>query len=204
MIFEMPFGKGKKWLNYGGVADRVIGGWQISSIAHYQSGAPISILSARGTFNRGGRSAGNPAVSTLSREDISKLFGIRKMADGRVFYIDPSVTDPATGRAVGADNQGNTAGFAGQAFFHPNAGEIGTLQRLQFDGPSQVSWDFGVIKRTRIKENVNFEIRADFFNFLNHPLFFVGDYNIDSTQFGRITGLNFGARVMQVAGRFSF
>lgn len=204
MIFEMPFGKGKKWLNYGGVADRFLGGWQVSSIVHYQSGAPISIISGRGTFNRGGRSGGNPAVSSLTREEISKLFGIRKQADGRVYYIDPSVIDPATGRAVGPDNQGNTAGFNGQVFFHPNAGEIGTLQRLQFDGPSQASWDFGVIKRTRITETKNFEIRADFFNFLNHPLFFVGDYNVDSTTFGRITGLNFGARVVQVSGRFSF
>ncbi|MFN8002647.1 MAG: TonB-dependent receptor [Acidobacteriota bacterium] len=202
-IFELPFGQGKKWLNYGGLTERLVGGWQISSIAHYQSGAPISIISGRGTFNRGGRSGGNPAVSSLTREQIKDLFGIRKQADGRVFYIDPKVTD-TNGRASGADNLSNTASFAGQVFFHPSAGQIGTLQRLQFDGPSQVSWDFGVIKRTRIKENMNLEIRGDFFNFLNHPLFFVGDYNIDSQTFGRITGLNFGPRVVQLSGRFSF
>lgn len=203
-IFELPFGQGKKWLNFGSIADRIIGGWQVSSIVHYQSGAPISIISGRGTFNRGGRSGGNPAVSTLTRDQIKDLFGIRKLPDGRVFYIDPAVIDPATGRAVGADNLNNTAAFSGQVFFHPNAGQIGTLQRLQFDGPSQVSWDFGVIKRTRIREKMNLEIRADFFNFLNHPLFFVGDYNVDSANFGRITGLNFGARVTQVSGRFTF
>ncbi|MFN0107343.1 MAG: TonB-dependent receptor domain-containing protein [Blastocatellia bacterium] len=204
VIFEMPFGKGKKFLNGAGkFADRVIGGWQVNSIVHAQSGAPISIISGRGTFNRAGRSGGNPAFSSLTREQISNLFGIRKLPDGRVFYIDPAVTDP-NGRAVGADNLGNTAGFAGQVFFHPSAGQIGTLQRLQFDGPSQTSWDFGILKRTRISETKNLEIRADFFNFLNHPLFFVGDSNIDGTQFGRITGLNFGPRVVQVSGRFSF
>src|SRR5262249_30018990 len=126
--------------------------------------------------------------------------------DGRVFYIDPKVTDPSTGRAVGADSLNNAAGFAGQVFFHPTAGNIGSLERLQFDGPSQTSWDFSVIKRTRIggDNNRNLEFRADFFNFLNHPLFFVGDYAVDSATFGRTTSLNFGPRVVQLALKLNF
>jgi hypothetical protein len=202
-IYELPFGAGKRYLSGGGVLDRVVGGWQIGSIIHAQSGAPISITSNRQTFNVTGLGT-NRANSTLTREQIKNLFGIRKLADGRVFYIDPAVTDPATGRAVGPDNVGNTAGFSGQVFFNPNAGEIGQLQLLQFDGPSQTSWDFSVIKRTRISETKNIEFRADLFNFLNHPLFFVGDYDINSATFGRITQLNFGARVTQLALKFNF
>ncbi len=102
------------------------------------------------------------------------------------------------------DNLNNEAGFSGQAFFHPTAGTIGSLQRLQFDGPSQTQWDFGIIKRTAIREDTNFELRADFLNFLNHPLFYVGDYTVDSSTFGRITGLNFGPRVIQVAMKLNF
>ena len=205
VIYELPFGNGKKLLNGGNkVLERVVGGWQVSSIIHAQSGAPISILSGRGTFNRGGRSGGNPVDSTLTSSQIRDLFGIIKQADGRVFYINPKVTDPATGRAVGADSLTNAAAFSGQVFFHPTAGNIGTLERLQFDGPSQTSWDFGVIKRTRIRENKNLEFRADFFNFLNHPLFFVGDSSVDSTSFGRITSLNFGPRVVQLALKLNF
>lgn len=204
LIYEMPFGAGKKFLNRNGVLDRVVGGWQLSSIVHYQSGAPISILSARGTFNRTGLAGTNPANSSLSASQIKNLFGIVKQADGRVYYINPSVIDSTTGRGVGADNVGNTASFTGQVFFNPNPGEIGQLQRLQFDGPSQTSWDFSVIKRTRIKETKNLEFRADLFNFLNHPLFFVGDQNVNSTTFGRITSLNFGARVVQLALKLNF
>jgi hypothetical protein len=206
LIYELPVGKGRRfWGGAGSIADRVVGGWQVSSIVHYQSGAPISLLSARGTFNRAGRSGGNPAVSTLTKDQIKDLFGIQKLADGRVFYVDPKVTDPTNNnRAVGVDNVGNTAAFSGQVFFHPSAGQLGSLQRLQFDGPSQASWDFGVIKRIRIKESSNAEFRADFFNFLNHPLFFVGDQNIDSPTFGRITGLNFGPRVVQLALKVNF
>ncbi len=204
LIVELPFGHGKKFLgNTNGVVDRIIGGWQVSSIFHYQSGAPISLLSNRATFSNTGS---NPAVSSLNRDQIRDLFGIRKQADGKVYYIDPKVIDPNTGFAVSPDNVGNTAGFSGQVFFHPSAGNVGTLQRLQFDGPSQTSWDFGAIKRVRLdsENNKNLEFRADFFNFLNHPLFFVGDYNVSSSQFGRITGLNFGPRVLQLALKLNF
>ncbi len=204
MIYEIPFGAGKPWLSGSGALDKVVGGWQIGSIVHFQSGAPISLLSARGTFNRVGVSAGNPASSSLSPEEIKNLFGIRKQADGRVYYIDPKVIDATTGRAVGVDNVSNTASFSGQVFFNPSAGQIGALQRLQFDGPSQTQWDFSVIKRTRITESTNFEIRFDLFNVLNHPLFFVGDTNVNSTTFGRITNLNFPGRIVQIAGKFNF
>lgn len=204
IIYELPFGAGKKFLGRGGVLDKFVGGWQVTSIIHAQSGAPISLLSGRGTFNRGGRSGGNPADSSLSPSQIRDLFGIRKLPDGRVFYIDPAIIDPATGRAVGPDAAGNAASFNGQVFFNPNAGTIGSLQRLQFDGPSQTSWDFGIIKRTRITESKNVELRVDFFNFLNHPLFFVGDQNVNGATFGRITQLNFGPRVVQAAMKFNF
>ena len=126
------------------------------------------------------------------------------MGDGRVFYIDPAVMDSNTGRAVGADSLDNAADFAGQVVFNPVAGAIGQMQRLQFDGPSQFSWDFSLSKRTRITENTNFEIRADFFNFLNHPTFYVGDTNVNNSQFGRITSTNVAPRVIQVAGRLNF
>ena len=204
VIYELPFGNGKRFLSSGKALDRLVGGWQVNTIVHAQSGAPISILSGRGTFNRGGRSGGNPVNSTLTSDQIKDLFGIFKQPDGRVFYIDPKVIDPSTGRGVGPDNLNNTAGFNGQVFFHPTGGDIGALQRLQFDGPSQTRWDFSVIKRTRIFEDKNLEFRADFFNLLNHPLFFVGDYSVNDTTFGRITSLNFGARVTQLALKLNF
>ena len=201
IIYEMPFGIGKRFLGRGGVLDKFVGGWQVSSIVHFQSGAPISLTSSRQTFNIYGT---NRANTSLTKEQVKNLFGIRKLADGRVFYIDPAVTDSATGRAVGPDNVGNTAGFSGQVFFNPNAGQIGQQQLLQFDGPSQTVWDFSIVKRTRISESKNVELRADLFNFLNHPLFFVGDYDINSATFGRITGLNWNQRLVQVSLKFNF
>jgi hypothetical protein len=203
-VSELPFGPGKRFLNERSFLSYLLGGWVVSSIIHWQSGAPFSILSGRGTFNRGGRSAGNPADSSLTRDQLAALFKVRKLPDGRVFYIDPSVTDPNTGLAVGPDNLNYTAGFAGQVFFNPVAGTLGSLQRLQFDGPAQFAWDVSVMKRTVIREALNVEFRAEFFNFLNHPSFSVGDTNINSSQFGRITSTSQNSRVVQLALRLSF
>jgi hypothetical protein len=39
---------------------------------------------------------------------------------------------------------------------------------------------------------------------MNTPVFFFGDQSVNSAQFGRITGVNVGARVVQISGRLNF
>ena len=212
VVYELPFGKGKRFLDREGIADRLAGGWRVSSIFHWQSGAPFSILSARGTVNRGGRSTKNTAVSSLSRDQIQGLLGIRRQPDGTVYFIDPKVLD-TTGRAVGADNVDNVAGFPDQVFFNPAAGELGNQQLLQFDGPVQARWDLALIKRTRLTGRFDSELRIDVFNVPNHPYFFVDDelsssasmtWNINSTEFGKVQELNQTPRVVQMSLRINF
>jgi hypothetical protein len=40
--YELPVGKGKKFLNQGGVVDQVLGGWHIGGIVTFRSGFPFS------------------------------------------------------------------------------------------------------------------------------------------------------------------
>ena len=90
----------------------LLGGWQIGTIVDLQSGSPVTIFSGRGTFNRAGRSncgtqaSCNTADQPLSVDEIKKLIGVFKQPDGTIYWIDPKVIDPATGRAVGPDNLG--------------------------------------------------------------------------------------------------
>jgi hypothetical protein len=42
-IFELPFGKGKKYASSGGWSDYVIGGWMIASVTTWQSGFPLNV-----------------------------------------------------------------------------------------------------------------------------------------------------------------
>jgi hypothetical protein len=188
-IWELPFGEGRRYLDKGGVVNALAGGWQLSGIAHWQSGIPFSILAARGTFNRTGRSGGNMAVTSLTREEIQALIGIYKQPDGRLYFIDPKVIDPATGRGVGTDSLGNGATFPGQVFFNPAAGEIGTLQRLSLDAPSIFQLDLSLAKRHKIGGRYSAEFKIEAFNVFNSPIFDYADTDINSTSFGRITQL---------------
>ena len=47
----------------------------------------------------------------------------------------------------------------------------GNLGRNSLSGPTFKEWDFAVYKTTNITERVNLQLRADIFNFLNHPNF---------------------------------
>jgi hypothetical protein len=207
-IYELPFGEGRKWLNDSRFLDTIFGGWQVSGILAWQSGSPLTIYSGRGTFNRAGRSgcAGtgcNTAFSTMSDEEIRKLLGFYEQ-NNNLYWIDPKVIDPNTGRAVGADNLTNAAGFAGQVFFNPVAGEVGNLEILTFDGPPQFRIDLALSKRVRLWDRYRLEFKGEAFNLTNTPSWFRGDMDINSTTFGRITSVNVGARVVQVSARFEF
>jgi hypothetical protein len=196
-VVELPFGRGRRWLTRNRWLDLVAGGWQLGGVVHWQSGAPISILAQRGTFNRTARSFHQTAVSSLDTRAVQKLIGMRDV-NGIVYWIDPSVIDPNTGRAVGPDTASNAPGFAGQVFFNPGPGEVGTLGLLAFDGPAQFQMDLSISKRVPVWRGMGLKVRADVFNVLNTVNFYVADDDINSTSFGRVTATSTAPRTAQV------
>jgi len=42
-LYELPFGKGKPLLNREGVVNKLVGGWEVSGIMQYASGAPLQL-----------------------------------------------------------------------------------------------------------------------------------------------------------------
>jgi len=52
-LLELPFGKGKKYLNYGGPVDWILGGWQTNGILAAQTGLPFSPVLQTSTTNTG-------------------------------------------------------------------------------------------------------------------------------------------------------
>jgi hypothetical protein len=102
--------------------------------------------------------------------------------DGPVFV--PASIKGADGRAVSPDGDPN---FTGQVFSNPDPGNIGALQRRMFSGPWTFNLDMGVLKTTKITERQSLEFRMETTNAPNHPQFLVGDQNINSVEFGKIT-----------------
>lgn len=119
-IYQLPIGKGKMFLDRGGIVDRIFGGWELSGLVQWASGAPISFLDPRGTLNRDARSGRQTAVSNLSPDEIRALMGIFE-ENGNIYWINPSILlqtfNPATGRYNSTASSGfGTAPFEGQVF----------------------------------------------------------------------------------------
>ncbi|MDP9171185.1 MAG: hypothetical protein M3N54_11250, partial [Acidobacteriota bacterium] len=186
-VIPLPFGKGQKFT--GGRLSPIIGGWAFSGFVQVQSGPPVSILSARGTLNRSARSASNTVDTTATLGTLQAATGVFRTGTD-LYFINPANIDPVN--HTGAAPDGN-APFAGQLFFNPQAGSIGSLQRRDLNGPWFANYDTSLAKDTKIREKLSLQFRADFFNVFNHPNFFVGDQNINSSSFGKITSMFYAA-----------
>lgn len=212
-VAELPFGRGKRFLSdAGGVIDRLVGGFQLTTILRYGTGRPITITDARGTLNRGARSGRQTPDSSLSRNEIQNLFGDFEL-NGQRYFINPSVlsiTQNADGSFTSlATNGPGQDPFAGQVFFNVAPGRTGGVNRAIINGPKLFTMDAGLLKNIRLSEGTRLILRAEAFNVLNHANFRLPlTIDINSSTFGQLfpTDLspNYEARRLQFAIRFEF
>ena len=122
----------------------------------------------------------------------------------------PNLALPADTIMTGNINQwANPAGFS-----LPAPGTLGNLQRDFLAGPGVVNLDYAVMKETTIKEQVRLQIRAEFFNLLNHANFalpiataFAQTPNGGGTPnptFGKVTATTTSSRQIQFAVKLLF
>ena len=63
---------------------------------------------------------------------------------------------------------------------------------------------FSVSKLSRVREGMHFELRGEFFNAFNRVRMGVGNGNVTSTTFGKMTGVYNSPRQVQVGAKFVF
>jgi hypothetical protein len=191
-VYELPFGPGQRWLDKSGFAGKVFGGWQISGIAQFRTGRPITFTSERGTLNRVARSGNNTPNTTLTLSELQGMVGLfHDPVTGLPLLVDP--------RLIGTDGRASS-----QFFTHPPAGTVGHLSLTPVDGPGYWNVDTAIIKRIRFKERLGVELRLEAFNVFNHTNFQVGNtQNINDTDFGKINTA-FDPRILQLAWKFTF
>ncbi len=161
-IYELPFGKGKKFASGAPTfVNHLIGGWSMNAIYTFQSGEPFNVRSGVLTHNFSSQSRA-VAVGELPKSELQSKAGVI----GPVLFPDAS-------------------GFA-----NPGAGNVGFGRNL-FQGPKFWNIDMSVSKSVQITEKVKFVIRGEAFNALNHPNFrnprdaSVGSPSILSNVFGQ-------------------
>lgn len=235
-IYELPFGKGRRFLNENKWLDQVVGGWQLGVIWRLASGAPLTITDARGTLNRSGRSGRQTALTSLSEKELRNAIGVFRTPCG-IYWIDPKYINinhdalaagnctaltsgaptvgilgsTATTTSVGgaaSSGYGVGAWGANQVFFNNGPGQTSGLRRAFFNGPTLSSADLSISKKFHFGERMAFEVRGEMYNFLNSPYFapsqFGTSFDINNTNFGKVTSTSVGSRVVQFAGRFTF
>ena len=109
------------------------------------------------------------------------------------FYFDPSAFSVAEFNAPGFDPVNN-----------PSQRTYGTSGRNSFRGPGLTNFNITLAKTTDLyRERMKLEIRADFFNVLNHTEFQNPNVTEGSSLIGQLTS-TFSPRVIQLAGRLTF
>jgi len=136
---------------------------------------------------------------------------VTKVSNGVTFFPDiQQIPDPA--RAGVTTSNGLQGTFSNKAIadaqgnlllVNPGPGQIGNMSLKWLEGPWNIGFDTNLIKRVKISETKEFELRLDAVNVLNRPNFAVPAANIDGNDFGRITTAT-GDRSFVINTRLNF
>jgi hypothetical protein len=145
-VWDVPVGKGGAVLNGDGLANRLIGGWQLNSIVTMETGTPFTVTA--------------PDVSQTGGSHASRA---------------SCISDPfagATSDRSGFVGAGSTGFFINPAAFAmPATGFFGTCAPRAFHGPGIQNVDLSLFKRFLITESWRVEFRTEFFNAFNRANF---------------------------------
>lgn len=76
--------------------------------------------------------------------------------------------------------------FDTSAFSPEQLGQLGNAPRRFFHGPGIDSFDMALLKNTQLRENLDLQFRAEFFNVFNHTQFLGVNGNVNSPTFGQV------------------
>ncbi|WP_245632202.1 TonB-dependent receptor [Edaphobacter aggregans] len=188
-IYELPFGRGKRFLNNSLLLDQIVGGWQTAGTLVVQSGQPFTVSMA----------TDNSYSLAQNSQWYPNLIGNPKLSSHGAYH-------------------GTNQWFNEAAFATPTPGTFGNAGRNLLNGPGLSNVNFSLGKTFHIWESVNLQIRADARNVFNHPSFGLptsggnqGSAQLTVNPDGSIaTGtstirtLTVNGRGMQLVGRVTF
>lgn len=163
VVYELPFGPGKRFATQGGALRYLTGGWSVSAIMLYRSGLPLYVWAPNTSFIFNGYQTAN-------------------VVPGQPLTLntDRATFNPATDRYL------NPAAFA-----VPGQTSIGTLGRVlpNLRAFGTANEDANLTKRVTIRERITAEVRISFFNIFNrHGLGFpTNTTDPTNSGFGKIT-----------------
>lgn len=185
-IWELPFGRRRAWITSGPV-QHLVGGWQLSWIYQYQSGAATS-WSNRFFYGDLQKLGDLFAHESTHARDIHMWF-------------NPSIAYRGTG-AIPSGFQG----FEGRSAMQPGQYHVrvfpSVVDALRADGIR--NWDVKLLRQFRVNEQLRTVLSVDLLNATNHTNFEGPNTDPSSTNFGRVTSQRGLSRIIQFNLRVEF
>jgi hypothetical protein len=175
-IYDLPFGKGRQFLQTG-IWSAILGGWELSGISVFQKGTPLMITAPDNTG----------LINFISTAGRANRIASCALPDGT----------PQT-----YNHWFNTAAFQTAA---PFTLPTDSVSEPNCRGPGMINFNTSLLRNIRFMERFNLQVRFETYNTFNHPLLQASGTNtiiVNSPQFGQIvTGANprnlqFGARLL--------
>jgi hypothetical protein len=161
-IYELPFGKGKRFASGANSAvNAVVSGWTVSPILSLHTGFPLALYTnasdPTGTGSRGLRPNCNGTNTVYGRRPATAAQGYG------IQWFDPSnYSDPTS-------------------TFGTCAPQIDGLR-----GPGYYNWDMSLIKDIQISERYKLQFRSDFLNTFNRVNLAVPNTTVNTSTTGVI------------------
>jgi hypothetical protein len=144
-IYDLPFFKSP------GIANKVLGGWELSGIGAWQTGTPFSAYNGAATPDNGGLGNG-VASSAGAGQSYADVISNP--------YQNIPQFDPTSGFGPFIANP--------NAFVAPVGLTLGDSGRNFLRNPGHWNIDMALFKHFKITESMGFEFRAEAFNIFNH------------------------------------
>ena len=184
-VYQLPFGKGKKFGPHSGAGNAILGGWRVSAIQRYQSGTPFNVTDPESP---------DVLINNELRANIVPGVPIKNQWRGRFAGGSSSV--------AGSDTYLNAS-----AFSQPLPFTFGDAPRtLSVRGFAWYNEDVSLAKEFKFTERFNFTFQANAFNVFNRTLWGGLDTGNPpgNSDFGHMTAQANSARVLQLSGSLKF
>jgi hypothetical protein len=211
-VYELPFGRGKKFMGDAGRAvNYIVGGWQISNTTNWSGGLPFTpTIGECGQISDAGPCRPNKGSGSL---DVGK----KRLPNGDVYWFTPVAPLAYTGVTPTTDTCTLARPVSGP-FALPACGQIGNVGRNSYRGPRVFFSDMSLAKNFNFTERIKAQFRFDAYNVFNHPVLGFsstqGNLCVDCTgrDPGRVQDIEAdaspnapnGMRQLQFGLRFSF
>lgn len=179
-VWELPFGRGRRFLNSNRLASAVFGGFQLNGIFSAADGVPFTITQQNANL-----------VLQTQRPNVMNPANLSGKMD------TPRFEGPARRWLIATTDPGFP-------FTPSGALDIGTLGRNTSREPGFVNFNLSVFRDFALNERVTLQFRAEAYNALNRVNYLQpASASISAANYGLITGAA-PARQMQLGLRLSF